>query len=147
MTESPADETPPGVVLGTWHEAHAAIAAAALGQLRLAGDDHDAARIAGKVPGALGMIDRDLELRPATGRVTYTVGGVAVVTYAPGDAPADILEAAVQLTVELYRRKDVAFGVLVNSSASYGEPTRVSRQQLAGVDSLLAPYREGWGIG
>ena len=144
MTESPAVPLP--IVSGSWHEAYADIAAAALEQQRLAGDDMDADRITSKVPAACMAIDLDLELRPLDGRVVYRTGGVPVVTYAPGDAPAPILEAAVQLTVELYRRKDAAFGVLAGASSSYGEPVRISRDQLAGVDSLLAPWREGWGL-
>lgn len=145
MTESPA--VPAGVVTGTWHEAYAEIAAAALEQRRLAGDDMDATRVTGKVPAACAEIDQYLELRPIAGRVWYLVGGVAVYTYAPGDAPAPVLEAAAQLALELYDRKDARFGVLTSASASFGEPVRVSRDRLAGVASLLEPWREGWGIG
>ena len=147
MTESPAEiEAPAGVVVGSWHEAYAEIAAAALEQQRLTDDDMDAERVTSKVPAACMAIDLDLELRAAPGRVFYVVGGVTVITYAPGDVPPTVLEAAVQLTVELYRRKDAAFGVL-NAWSPTGEALRISRDQLAGVESLLAPWREGWGIG
>ena len=146
MTE-PESPPPSGVIVGTWHEAYAEIAAAALEQRRLAGDDMDAARLTGKVPAACSMIDRELDLRPIAGRVQYVTGGAPVVAYAPDDAPAQILEAAVQLTLELYDREGARFGVLTSASASFGEPVRVSRNQLAGVESLLAPFREGWGIG
>lgn len=148
MTESPAEvEAPPGVVAGSWHEAYAEIAAAALEVRRLGEGDIDAARITGKVPAACAEIDQYLELRPVDGRVQYVVGGVTVIAYAPGDVPAPVLEAAVQLTLELYDRKDARFGVLAGASSSFGEPVRVSRDRLAGVTSLLDPWREGWGIG
>jgi len=135
----------PEAVAGSWHDQAPAIASAALEQLRLASDDIDAERVASKVLAACSAIDRDLDLNAVAGRVAYVQGGVAVVTFADGDAPADILEAAVQLSVELYRRKDAAFGVL-NAWSPSGEPLRISRDQLAGVDSLLAPHREGWGF-
>lgn len=135
----------PEAVAGSWHDQAPAIASAALEQLRLAGVDMDAGRIASKAPAACSSIDQYLELRAVAGRVTYTVGGVPIVSYASGDAPADVLEAAVQLTVELYRRKDAAFGVL-NAWSPTGEALRISGQQLAGVASLLEPWREGWGI-
>jgi hypothetical protein len=138
--------TVPEAVAGSWHDQAPAIASAALEQLRLAEDDIDAGRVASKALAACSAIDRDLDLRAVAGRVAYLIGGVAIVSYAAGDAPADILEAAVQLTVELYRRKDAQFGVL-NAWSPSGEPLRISRDQLAGIDSLLAPWREGWGIG
>lgn len=136
-----------GLVAGTWHETAAEITAAALEQRRLAGNDIDAGQIAGKVPAACSAIDHRLDLRPVAGRVQYVVGGVPVITYAPGDAPGPILDAAVQLTLDLYDRKDARFGVLTSASASFGEPVRVSRDQLAGIESLIAPFVEGWGIG
>jgi hypothetical protein len=144
VTEAPA-EIPAGLVPGTWHESHAEITAGALAQLRVAGHDMDAERIAGKVPQACRDIDTHLELRPLEGRVQYRSGGIPVVTYAPGDAPATIVEAAVTLTVELYRRKDAAFGVL-DAWSQTGEAVRIGADHLRGVASLLLPYREGWGI-
>lgn len=146
MTEAPA-ALPAGLVPGSWHEAHAEIVAGALEQLRLAGDDHDAGRLTRKVPAAFIAIDLDLELRRVAGRIEYAVApGHTVVTYPATGVPSSLLEAAVQLTVELYRRKDASFGVL-NAWSPSGEALRISRDQLAGVDSLLAPFREGWGIG
>ena len=145
MTEAPAT-FPAGLVPGSWHEAHAEIVAGALEQLRVGGNDHDAGRIARKMPAACIAIDLDLELRAVAGRIAYEVApGHVVVTFPAGLVPASILEAAVQLTVELYRRKDASFGVL-NAWSPTGEALRISRDQLAGVDSLLAPFREGWGI-
>lgn len=145
MSEAPA-ALPAGLVPGSWHEAHAEIAAGALAQLRVGGEDQDAGRMASKVPAALIAIDLDLELRAVAGRIAYEVQpGHTIVTFPVGFVPASILEAAVQLTVELYRRKDASFGVL-NAWSPTGEALRISRDQLAGVDSLLAPFREGWGF-
>lgn len=138
---------PLGVVPGTWHEAHAEITARALAQRRLGGGDMDAGQFVDLVPTACSMIDQRLELRAVAGRVRYVVGGVPVIAYAPGDAPAQVVDAAVQLTLELYDRKDARFGVLTSASAAFGEPVRVSRDRLAGVEGLLEPFVEGWGIG
>jgi hypothetical protein len=139
----------PAAVAGSWHDAIPAIAAAALEQLRVTDVDVDAARIAGKTPAACVAVDAYLDLRAydaylavIPGRVTYTYGGVTVAAYAAGEAPPDVIEAAVQLTVELYRRKDAPFGVFGGF-----EPARISADQLRGVASLLDPWREGWGIG
>lgn len=145
MTEPPA-APPAGVVVGSWHDAHAEIAAGALEQLRLGNDDIDADRVTSKVGPAFQAIDAYLELRAYIGRVQYIVGGIRVVAYASGDAPQLVLEAAVALTVELYRRKDATFGVLNAWSAS-GEAFRIGADHLRGVESMLLPYREGWGIG
>lgn len=135
----------PEAVAGSWHDAIPGIASAAITQLRLAGGDMDAALIASKAPAACVAIDQRLDLRAVAGRVSYTVGGVTVISYAAGTAPADVLEAATQLTVELYRRKDAAFGVLGAWTAT-GEAVRVSSDQLRGIDSLLAPWVEGRGL-
>jgi hypothetical protein len=68
-----------------------------------------------------------------------------VVTYGPDGVPADVLEAATQLTVELLRRRDAPFGVLETHSPT-GDLVRVSSDHLRGVQSLLEPHMEGWGI-
>lgn len=135
----------PAAVAGSWHDAIPVIAAGALEQLRVTSTDVDAGRIARKAPAACSSIDQHLDLRATTGRVTYVLGGVTVVSYAAGTAPADVLEAAVLLTVELYRRKDAAFGVLPGGAVD--APVRISADHLRGVESLLAPWVEGWGIG
>jgi hypothetical protein len=78
--------------------------------------------------------------------MSYPVSDVDVVwTYPADGAPPDVVEAATQLTVDLYRRKDAAFGVL-NAASVTGEPVRISRDQLAGVQSLLDLYVESWGL-
>lgn len=142
----------PAAVVGSWHDAIPAIAAGALEQLRVGGGDVDAGRIARKAPAACSSIDRHLDLRRYSPtlelipqRVVYLTGGVEVVSYATGTAPADVLEAAVILTVELYRRKDASFGVLPGGAVD--GPVRISADHLRGVATLLEPWREGWGIG
>jgi hypothetical protein len=142
----------PAAVAGSWHDAIPAIAAGALEQLRVSGGDVDASRIARKAPAACVTVDQYLDLRKYDAalvlipqRVLYTVGGVEVVAYATGQAPADVLEAATVLTVELYRRKDAPFGVLPGGAVDL--PVRLSADHLRGVATLLDPWREGWGIG
>jgi hypothetical protein len=133
----------PEAVAGSWHDDAPAIAERALGQLRLTANDVDAARVAGEVLTACQLVDQHLELRAVEGRVAYTVGGVTTVSYATGDAPEPVVRAAVFLTVELYARKDATLGFLGQGP----DAMRLSGNHLAGVASMLAPYREGWGIG
>jgi hypothetical protein len=59
--------------------------------------------------------------------------------------PGPVFDAAVQATAELYRRKDAPFGV-VGAWGTDGEAIRVARDPLTGVESMLAPYKTGWGI-
>lgn len=132
----------PEAVAGSWHDAAPAIASGALEQLRLGPDDRDAPRIGRQALAACSMIDEALELRAVTGRVWYTVGGRIVVSYATGDAPQPVLEAAVELTVELYTRKDATLGVLGTGP----DAVRLSSDHLAGVRSTLAPFVEGFAI-
>jgi len=138
--------TLPGAVLatvGTWHDHVPAVAAAAIDRLRLSGTDPDADRLPALAAAACSAVDQRLQLYPATGRRQYPVGGVPVVTYAPDDVPPDVVEAAVQLTVGLFHRKDAPLGVL---GRGMGEGLYVSRDQLAQVSSLLDPYVEGLGL-
>lgn len=108
--------------------------------------DRDRDRLQPLALAAIGAIDQRLQLRPLPGgRAVYSRGGFDVVTYLDGEQPPDVVNAAVQLTTELFRRPDAPFGVL-NTSSPTGEPVRVSRDQLAGVETLLAPYVEGWGF-
>lgn len=128
---------------GTWHDQAPAVADAALEALRLSGSDPDAGRLPMKAAAACSAIDQRLQLLPVAGRMVYDLAGVPVVTYPSGGAPPDVLEAAVQVTVGLFQRKDAPLGVLTNGMAG---PTYVSRDQLAQVQSLLDPYVEGWGM-
>ncbi len=130
---------------GTWHDQAPAIADAARGLLRLAGNDPDAPRLPGCARAACSAIDHRLNLRQHTNRLQLTVGGSTWWTYAVDDAPADVLTAAEQLAAELFRRKDAPFGIL-NAASANAVPMYVSRDVLIGVDSLLAPYVEGWGF-
>lgn len=132
---------------GTWHDQAPAVAVQAATLLRLESTHPDRDTMESYARAACRAIDMRLELQPATGRMFYPISPQwAVVSYASGEAPEDVQLAALQLTQELYRRKDARFGV-TNTVSPTGEPVRVSRDQLAGVDSLLQPYVEGWGIG
>jgi hypothetical protein len=130
---------------GTWHDQAPAIADAARGLLRLNVSDPDAPRLPGCARAACSAIDHWTNLLPVAGRMLVTVGGEEWNTWAVDDAPAEVVTAAQQLTAELFRRKDAPFGVLNGASAN-SVPMYVSRDQLAGVLSLIAPYREGWGF-
>lgn len=138
--------TPDSTTAGTWHDQAPAVAAAAAEELRI-GDDHpDRERFDRHALVACAAIDLRLELRPATGRMSYLIAdNWAVISYASDTAPVDVLEAAVQLTEELYRRKDAPFGIS-NAWSPTGEALRISRDQLAGVEPALGPHIEGWGL-
>jgi hypothetical protein len=133
------------VATGTWHDQAPEIAEAARGLLRLNGTDPDLDRLAGTALAACSVIDHRLNLRVHPDRPLLTVGGETWNTYAVDDAPPDVVTAAVQLAGELFRRKDAPFGVL-NAASANAVPMYISRDVLAGVDSLLAPYVEGWGF-
>jgi hypothetical protein len=139
MTE-PVDPT-----AGTWHDQAPAVATAAATALRLKATDPDRDRLEPLARAAMRAIDLRLDLRAVATRMVYLDGGAEVITYATDDAPADVVEAAHQVTRDLFRRKDAPFGVL-NAWSQTGEAIRISRDQLAGVDSLLQPHIEGWGI-
>jgi hypothetical protein len=132
----------PEAVVGSWHDAASEIASGALEQLRLGESDGDAPRIGRHALEACAMIDEALELRPTTLRVYYTVGGRNVIAYATGDAPAQVIGAAISLTVDLYARKDATLGVLGTGP----DAVRLSGDHLAGVRSVLAPFVEGFAI-
>ena len=133
------------VETGTWHDQAPDIADAARVLLRLNATDPDLGRLPLLARAACTAIDHRLNLLEHEDRLELTVGGVTWWTYAEDDAPADVLTAAQQLTGELFRRKDAPFGIL-NAASANAVPMYVSRDQLAGVDSLLAPYVEGWGF-
>lgn len=128
---------------GTWHDQAPAVAAAARESMRVAENDPDAPRLPRHAAAACSAIDQRLQLLPVAGRMTYDLAGVPVVTYPAGEAPPDVLEAAVQLTMGLFHRKDAPLGVLTQGMAGL---SYVSRDQLAQVQSLLDPYVEGWGL-
>jgi hypothetical protein len=130
---------------GSWHDQAPDIAGAARTLLRLNVADPDLSRLAGNARAACSVIDHWTNLLPGTDRVQLTVGWETWWSWAVDDAPADAVTAAEQLTAELFRRKDAPFGVL-NAASANAVPMYVSRDQLAGVLSLIAPYREGWGF-
>jgi|SRR3954466_6477943 predicted aminopeptidase len=62
--------------------------------------------------------------------------------------PSPITNALVLVTVELYRRKDAAFGVLNTYASGDFGPVRISTDWLKGVESMVHPYmRDSFGIG
>lgn len=63
------------------------------------------------------------------------------VFYPDGAVPGLVLEAAIQATRELYLRKDSPQGI-TGAWGDNGEPIRVARDPLAGVEYLLAPYQQ-----
>jgi hypothetical protein len=131
---------------GTWHDQAPAVATEAANRLRLKESDPDRGRLEAQARAACRAIDGRLGLLASATRMSYPVSDVDVVwTYPADGAPEDVVEAATQLTVDLYRRKDAAFGVL-NAASVTGEPVRISRDQLAGVQSLLDLYVESWGL-
>lgn len=131
---------------GTWHDQAPAVATEARNRLRIREGDPDWGRTEDQARAAIRAIDARLGLRPASTRMSYPLSDVDMVwTYPDGGAPADVVEAAVVVTMDLLRRKDAPFGVL-NASSLTGEPVRISRDQLAGAGSLLDPYVEGWGF-
>lgn len=133
------------VLTGTWYDQAPDIAEAARTMLRLNAADPDVPRLARNALAACSAIDHRLNLRASIDRPTLTVGGETWNTYAVDDAPPDVVAAAEQLCGELFRRKDAPFGVL-NAASANAVPMYVSRDQLAGIDSLIAPYVEGWGF-
>ena len=122
----------PGYVLPTWTTPEA-IAAAAMVELGLAPTDPDAARVTTAATTAILSVDNYLGVPDNP---------------LPTPTPQPIIDATVIVTVEQYRRKDAAFGVLNTwSSADFG-PVRISVDWLKGVESLLHPYmRDHFGVG
>lgn len=132
-------------VTGSWHDQAPEIADAARTLLRLAVNDPDLNRLPGCARAACSSIDHWTNLLEHPDRVQLTVGGQTWWSWSVDDAPPDAVTAAEQLTAELFRRKDAPFGVL-NAASANSVPMYVSRDQLAGVLSLIAPYREGFGF-
>lgn len=139
---------PAELTAGSWHDLAPQVAESARVRLRMSENDPDVARLGELAPAAMRAIDERLQLLPATGRYSYPVSDMwAVVTYAPDRVPADVLEAARQLTVETYRRsKEVRYGVAPGLGID-GDAVRVSRDAVMVVEPLLLPHVEGWGIG
>lgn len=122
----------PGYLLPTW-TTPAAIAAAAMAELDMAAGDPDAARVTAAATSSILLVDGYLGVPEQP---------------LPEPAPQPIIDATVGITVEQYRRKDAAFGVLNNwSTADFG-PVRISTDWLKGWESVLHPYmRDHYGVG
>lgn len=103
-----------------------------LAVLRLPPTDPDAARIEELVPTAAALmqafLDRDDDPLPA----------------APPMHPL-VRQAASQVTIELYRRKDAPFGVL-NAWSPDEAATRISTDPLRGVFHVLLPLKLHYGV-
>lgn len=131
---------------GTWHDQAPAVAAAVASDARLVSTDPDRDKLELDARAACRSIDMHLQLRPRTGRMFYALSDVETVTTYPTDgAPPDVLQAAHLLTVELHKRRSSPFGISGAWSPT-GEALRIGRDHIAGVESLLQPYVEGWGL-
>ncbi len=106
-----------------------AVAIAALDILRLDPADQDAERINDAAASATELVDSLLD---------YDV--------APASIPGPVFDAAVNLTVELYRRKDAPFGVTDSWSAD-GASLMLSSDVYRGVRSSLWRFKSRFGIG
>ena len=123
------------------------VAAGALDVLRLDPSDADAARILGHAQVATRRIDQYLDLECLPDEWLTIPVGMAVPPVPPDfyEIPPELYEAAINLTIERYRSKDAAFGVLDSWSAD-GSFTRISADTLKGVRSLIGPSKGRWGV-
>ena len=111
----------------------AAVSAAALAQLRLTDADVDAGRIVAAVGPAGQSINQYLDRDPVD---AYTVA----------TAPPQLQDAIVQVTVDLYRRKDARSSNLDGSMMILPPWQPPAVDALSGVRSLLAPFRARRGV-
>lgn len=122
----------PGFVLPAWTTPEA-IAEAAMAELGLASTDPDADRVTAAATTAILLVDGYM------GTPDQSL---------PTPTPQPIIDATVLVTVEQYRRKDAAFGVLNGWGGADFGPVRISTDWLKGVESLLHPYmRDSFGVG
>lgn len=118
--------------LPAWAD-HDAVLTDALDVLRLTATDPDAERVSACVDAAITLVDHFLD-RDDTDPL-------------PGPPPPDAVQrGCVQVTVELYRRKDAPFGVLDAWSPDGPGPLRIGNDPMARVYGLLLPHRRLWGI-
>lgn len=111
-------------------------AAEALEQLRLRPGDVDEDRVKRKARVACGLISQHLDRTEA---FDAEASDTAVIL--------DLLfEAQVQLTIELYLRKDTPFGVF-NAYDDEATSFRIGADPLAGIRHLLISGKQQWGIG
>jgi hypothetical protein len=130
VTGLPGGATNPSVV-PSWADVPG-IAQAALDVMRLDVTDIDADRIEAIATSAVLLVETYLDRTDDP-------------LVAP--APGPVTDACVQVTIELYRRKDAPFGVLNTWSESDVGPVRIGTDPLKGVEQMLAPYAHQYGIG
>lgn len=116
------------------------VADQAMATMHLKADDPDAAVVATGVQVAAQLID------------TYVGVGSMPVRGGEGEdaglAPEPVQQAVLIVGVEMYRRRDAAFGVLNAYNQSDFGPVRISTDWLKGVESILRPYmRDHLGVG
>lgn len=107
------------------------IAAQALAVLRMDPTDQDAPRVEGAALSAVQLVD------------TYLDRADDPLVAPP---PQPVNDAAVQVTVELYRRKDAPFGVLNSWSENDVGPVRIGTDPIKGVEQMLSPYAHRYGV-
>jgi len=105
------------------------VASSALDILRLDPTDEDAERINTAAQSATELVDSLLD---------YAVAPVLI--------PGPVFDSAVNLTVELYRKKDAPFGV-TDSWSSDGSSVFISADVFRGVRSTLWRYKSRFGVG
>ena len=108
------------------------IVAAALAQLRIDPADVDASRMEPYAAAAVRRIDQYLD--PGTGP-----------TYG-NPPPPELFEAAVTVTVRLFRQKDAPFGIAGGWSDFDTGPIRVPSDVLQGVYPLIRPLKLNYGV-
>jgi hypothetical protein len=112
----------------------------ALATMHLKADDPDAEVVKAGVAVAAQLVD------------TYVGVGSMPTREPDGEgralAPEPVQTAVLIVGVEMYRRRDAAFGVLNAFAQSDFGPVRISTDWLKGVESILRPYmRDHLGVG
>jgi hypothetical protein len=118
------------VTMPPWADV-AAIAQAALEVMRLDAADADVSRVEDVAGSAVLLVDAYLD-RADDPLIS--------------PAPSPVVDACVQVTIELYRRKDAPFGVLNTWSESDVGPVRIGTDPIKGVEQMLAPYAHRYGV-
>lgn len=122
--------TPPAI--NPWDVA--LITTRALAVLRLDPADADAQRVAEAAASAVVLVDAELDLVEP---YPLLEGGAGI--------PTPVVDAAVVLTVEGYRRKDAPFG-LTDSWSADGAYLRLSADVMKGTKSQLRPFKQRRGV-
>ena len=123
---SDASVTPP--VANVWDVND--ITAQALAVLRMDDTDVDAGRVADAADVATVRLDAYLDAVDPIDTTTMP----------------DVTQAAVELTIEVYRTKDAPWGVLDAWSADT-VPVRISSDRLRSIRSLVIPRKQRFGVG